>query len=321
MHLPVLITNPRSHAVATNGSILHDIAKDFPQARFLSVEDFTRLPDKIRELGQSGVTTFFVEGGDGTLEGVMSAYLAARDAFSEAASFAVLPGGSTNLAYRILGLQRAKHDDVAKRLSQVISGQSGLRYDQHQALSVSAASLEIPVVGFLLSTGSLARAMLYTQQNLHGEGRRGSLAVATAIAQIGLWPEKAMDHDGEPVIRSSVFEEVTGPADQPAREHAFSIMTTLPRLSLRLNPFWNRGDHPIGFTYGQWPITNLRRGVLKLLFGATGTQLAKHGLTSTGLAEISFRSEDPVIVDGEVLPRPDDFIYHVKPSPSLRFLR
>ncbi|PKP74470.1 MAG: hypothetical protein CVT84_08285, partial [Alphaproteobacteria bacterium HGW-Alphaproteobacteria-6] len=180
-----LISNPLSHAVARRGAVLEAVAAALPAARFLRLDDFAALDRAVAAMAAAGVTRIAVEGGDGTLLAVLSAALAPGAGFARPPEFAVLPGGSTNLAARVLGLRSANPAVLARRLAgEADPGRGGGgTLTRQAALCLTGPGLARPLTGFLLSTGSLARAMAFTQRALHRPGRRGSLAVAGAIAR------------------------------------------------------------------------------------------------------------------------------------------
>ena len=99
------------------------------------------------------------------------------------------------------------------------------------------------------------------------------------------------------------------------------MFSTFEELSLRLSPFWGRGDSPIGFTQAAWPIKRLRLGIAKAVLGGAPRSLEKHGLTSEGCTEMTFRTNGPVMLDGEELPMPEDQTFKVTVSPDLEFIR
>lgn len=316
----ILISNPKSHAVAVRGSVLAAIADKDSNLVHIEIDQINQLPNQIRKVLRSSEDTLFVEGGDGTVDAVITAALLATQVDHVLPKFAILPGGSTNLAYKIFGLKSATPTAVEKAVDRAMSSGQTIDVKRHRAMLIATSDTEDPLVGFLLSTGSVARAMIYTQENLHDD-RRGILSVGKALLQFGLSPEKAMHSDGEPVIRASKFVQHGRDAGGNNAVHAFSLLSTFERLSLRLQPFWNRGDHSIGFTRANWPIKNLRRGVMKLAAGRPGETLERHGLESYGCEAMSFECDGPVVLDGELLPIPSDQMFHITTSPDLEFVQ
>lgn len=292
-----LITNARSHTVARRGSRLMAVAAMMSAEPCPEATDFATLERDIAAMAAAGVTRIIVEGGDGTLLAVLSAALSPAAGFARPPEFGVLAGGSTNLAAHLLGMRAKTPAALIRR----ISGPAGDDVAHQRALCVSVPGLARTEVGFLMSTGSLARAMDYNQRVFHKAGRRGSLAVAGAIARFVLAPGRYRDTDGAPVLRRS-WLRAQGQDMQLDGLHAFCLVSTLPRLNLGLVPFWGTGAGAIAMTHAGWPLPGFRRALLKVLIRRGGAGLAAHGLTSWRGMRFDIDHDGPVMIDGELLP-------------------
>ena len=317
---PVFVINPKSHKVNTSGSILTQVAVDYGDIPIVYFDGRTPLSETLSPLLRQGRDTIYVEGGDGTVLAALTTCFAERSSGVPLPQMAILPGGSTNLAHEILGLNLVDTDSLRHRLGQQNSHVVKADIEAHSALLVETSETQTPYVGFLLSTGSLARLMLYTQMNLHGK-TRGSVSIARAIMQLSLFPHSTRYSDGLPLMRASNFANLTENAQGISSEQAFSMFSTFRKLSLGLSPFWGRGDDPIGFTHATWPIQRLRWGIAKAVVTGAGQTLERHGLTSEGCSEMVFRTDGPVVLDGEELPMPEDRTFKITASPNLEFIR
>lgn len=320
MSRPVgLIVNPLSHAVQRRGSVLEHAATHIDGARLVRIGDFSLLPAQLAELADENVSAVFIEGGDGTLQAVLTSWSGLAQGRGFLPDFAVLPGGSTNLAFKVAGLRQHSADQLPAVVARYRAGQSVTRLAQ-PALKVESSALPRPQIGMLLSTGSLARAMIYTQNEIHGEGQRGSMAVAQAAARFVLSPEKYLDTDGAPLLRSTPIS-AQSEAFNVRGDHALSLFTTFSSLSLGLRPFWGAETAPIAFTHAEWPIRRFRGAFLKILAGQTGSGMIQHGLTSYRANAVSVHYEGPVVLDGELLPVPGDGAIKITSTQPIQFLR
>ncbi|MEM7721229.1 MAG: diacylglycerol kinase family protein [Pseudomonadota bacterium] len=290
--------NGKSHRVRRHGSWLDRAAQTRSVHSTFFIEDFATLQDQIEHLAQDGVTTFFVDGGDGTVSGILSACDALATTFASPPQFAILPGGSTNLAHKALGFKATRFAAFQQKLDGLIDGATA-KTARQSALRITCAAWPIPEVGFLVSTGTVARAMRYVQREFHGTGRRGSTAVAMALVRFLVSPETYMDRDGKPVLRGSagVFQT---PNLHLEGQHGFSIMTSLPRLSLGLNPFWGTGPGGLALTHANWPMPRFRSTLLNALTWKRRSGLHKGGLSSYRMDRLALKVDDPIMVDGEL---------------------
>lgn len=315
-----LIVNPRSHAVPRRGAMLEAAALDMPDACFLRLDDFSRLDEFACYMARNGVDKVFVEGGDGTLLAVLSACLAPEAGFEVLPDFAILPGGSTNLAARSFGFRGRTPGQITRRILALADEVAEPVRERHRALRVESTALPRPAIGFVLATGALARAMLYTLRTFFGDNGRGSRAVALAILRFLVAPTRYCDTDGQPVLRPSDLS-VQGPGLALEGTHTLCLLSSLPRLSLGLAPFWGVGDGPVRMTHAAWPVHGLRRAIIRILFRLTGPGLAAYGLSSYRAERLELCHEDPVLIDGEMIPRADDGRLRVSATEPLAFLR
>ena len=315
-----LIVNPRSHAVAQRGSMLEATALELPSAFFLQLDDFEPLNDCIRHMAQNGVDKIFVEGGDGTLLAVLSACLAPEAGFETIPDFAILPGGSTNLAARSFGFGGKTAREITRRITAIAEDLDTPVRETHRALRIESTALPCPAIGFVLSTGSLARAMLYAQREFQDDTQRGSRTIAVAILRFLMAPYKYRDVDGAPVLRASHLA-VRGEGVDLDGPHTLGLLTSLPRLSLGLKPFWGAGAGTVSLTHAAWPIKGFRRAVAKILLHLSGPRLAAYGMTSYRSDRFDLRHDDPIVIDGEPVPSAEDNQLHVTTTEPLVFLR
>lgn len=317
---PIFVINPKSHKVNMQGSVLTRVAVDYGDIPIVYFDGSSPLDQTLSPLLREGRDTIYVEGGDGTVVAALTTSYAEYMAGQPMPKLAILPGGSTNLAHERLGLKQVDPDSLRKRLNERKSRSAPQNVSSHKALLIETSDTATPHVGFLLSTGSLARLMLYTQKNLHGK-TRGVVSIARAILQLSLFPYSTKDSDGQPLVRASRFHDVNGTVLSAPTEQTFSVFSAFRELSLGLSPFWGRGDAPIGFTSADWPIPRLRLGIAKAVMSGASRTLEGHGLTSYGCSEMVFKTDGPVMLDGEALPMPEDQTFKVSVSPDLEFLR
>ncbi|MEP5761860.1 MAG: diacylglycerol kinase family protein [Litoreibacter sp.] len=309
------VTNPKSHRVARHGSWL--AMNDTIESLEFTGDD--ALKAALAARARNGLSKIFVEGGDGTVLAVLSACHAIAETFSNTPQIAILPGGSTNLAYKAVGFRARNAKAFQKRLAELRAGAGAATVTQRTLLVENPAFAD-PKLGFVLSTGTLARAMHHVQTEFHGPGHRGSLAVASAILRFLTRPHSYLDADGHPVVRGSPLT-ITGKGISHTGDHCLSLMTSLPRLSLGLNPFWGKGAGGIALTHADWPMAHFRRGLVQALAWKNAESLNKIGFVSHKTDMIEFSPQDPFMLDGESFTANTDAPLRVTLSQPIRFLR
>ncbi|WP_317057365.1 diacylglycerol/lipid kinase family protein [Roseovarius rhodophyticola] len=313
------VTNPKSHRVARKGSWVSQAAAAAPDLNILEFSGDTALMPQLRKVMEDGVSTIFIEGGDGTVLAVLSACHALADQFETPPQFAILPGGSTNLAHKLFGFRAFGPRHFQKRFAGLLAGKRE-QVTQQRALKIDSPGLSTPQLGFVLSTGTLARAMRYVQEELHGPGHRGSFSVGQAILRFLSAPHAYLDQNGQPVVAGS---QIALQGDNLAYDgpHGLSIMTSLPRLSLGLYPFWGEGSGSISLTYATWPMPHFRRGLFQALVWKQPDRLEKLGFFSHREDAVKLTPHAPIMIDGESFDFSAQDPVHVTLSDQIRFLR
>jgi len=208
---PVFFVNPLSERVAKKGSVLAALTKEIG-ATLYDLRDFSHLSDAVA----ASVTAdrIVIEGGDGTVHGVLSAFLSQLDDVAKAPDFMIVPGGMTNQVASQIGLKSSKKQDVkAAILSPTCKTES---YPLVHVTDATGATYS----GFLFSTGALPQMTKYTTGKIHTKGIGGSAAVLGGIL-------KALRGQDSEIMSAS-------PISFQADEHSFSgahlgsIITTLP---------------------------------------------------------------------------------------------
>lgn len=313
-----LIVNRRSHRVRTSGSVLEEVARS-TGAPLFEIENFTCLPEALARLADTHPALVFIEGGDGTVQAVLSGWPGVCRQDRAVPLFAVLPGGSTNLVWEVAGVKRPS----VQSLSALLDSRADMPV--HETTDLAALRLESPAlprpqIGFLLSTGALASAMAYTQASLFSQGRRGPGAIASAAIRLLAAPTRFRDEAGQPLLREYTLSAESA-SFSFSGGHALSLVTTLPRLSLGITPFWAEGYGSIAYTHAQWPVRGLRRAFLRILLGQTGPGMVRHGLVSCRTDALRLCYDGPAMLDGELLPDSCGSALKVSQTPPVRFLR
>lgn len=316
------IANARSHLVTRRGSRLKDITRKRPDIPLVWFQSMSIMDAQVGDLLNTGCDTFIIEGGDGTVLAVLTSCLKHDPHAFNRLSFAILAGGSTNLAHEKLGLKRATRERIlaiirsieaeAKPASETVSNPA-LVIERHDTSDMQ--------VGFLFSTGSLALGMDHVQHNMFGDRSRGPVAIARALLKLASRPRRYKAADGQPLLRPTRLEIHDQDGTALAGDHAFSLASTLPSLSLGISPFWGHAHAPIRFTYAPWPPRKLRRAILGATTGTGLKMLERTGYRSFNSETLELRSDAPAMLDGELLHIEPGTPVSIGTTDPIRFLR
>jgi len=297
----LFIVNMLSERVARKGSVLEPLAAETGTNCF-RLDPFDALPSAVTQAAKDGMDHVIIEGGDGTVQGVISAFLYQADKFDTFPSFSIVPGGMTNQVAKNIGLKSASARSVRKALN-------GPMDAADMPLLRIIDSDGPKYAGFLFSTGAIPQITRYTTGELHRKGIGGSAAVLGGILK-GVRGDDETLMQITPVRMEGLYE---GP-------HLGTVVTTLPSLIMGLDPFWGNGDEPLRVTWVDGSYKGLARNMVQVWMGLKSKDRTPDGLHSKRVNEISYHYEGNIVLDGEFLSIPSGK-FTIRPTRPVTFLR
>jgi len=301
---PWFVFNAASAKVAKKGALLPKIAEKH-DAILRDIGDFSDVDKLVQDALNAKVEHIVIEGGDGTVQGVLTEFLRHEKA-RNLPLFTLVPGGNTNQVARNVGLNGVTPHAISKALStdKTVTEASLLRIEDDTGRKY---------YGFLFSSGALPQVTDYTRDKLHDRGIGGSMAVIGGIL-------KGVSGDGnltkptdiKLAINAGTVQDLSGP-------HLGTIVTTLPGLILKLDPFWGEGERPLRITYAAGKYQKLKRNVASLWLGNKTKDRSRDGLYSWTADDIDYHYEGPCVLDGELLDLTESF--KVEATKPIRFAR
>jgi len=281
----LFIVNLLSERVARKGSVLEPLAAETNTPCF-RLDPFDALPSAVTQAAEDSVDHVIIEGGDGTVQGVISAFLYQADKFKTFPSFSIVPGGMTNQVAKNIGLRSAGARSVKS------------------ALDGPMNALEMPLLniidsqgpsyaGFLFSTGAIPQITRYTTGELHKKGIGGSAAVLGGIL-------KGVRGDDRTLMQITSVK-MEGLYEGP---HLGTVVTTLPSLIMGLDPFWGDGNGPLRVTWVDETYKGLAKNILQVWIGLKSKDRSPDGFHSRKTEEILYQYDGEMVLDGEFLSIP-----------------
>lgn len=303
--------NPDSQTVKTKGSLLGKVHYDGDVVTEY-IRDFKALPDLMLEAARTGCQYICIEGGDGTAHGVMTAFMNARENFKTDPHFILVPGGMTNQVAGNIGVKRKTPAYVGNLLA---TGSKNTHATRLLQLGIEGAP---PQYGFLFSSGGIPAATDYCKEKMHGRGIGGSAAVAATILQ-GVAGSRASRDKMMPPTPISLGVEAKENSTRLEDDHLASLVTTLPGLMLRLDPFWGKGDAPLRLTFARANARHLLPHMFGILMGRKDKDRSKDGIESYRAETLTYKYDGPVVMDGEKIDLPNGLLT-ITATPPVNFL-
>ncbi len=309
---PFFIINPQSSAVRKRGSRLEKIAQD-REIPMVHTQLVSELPDILKAALDTGANWICIEGGDGTIQATMTAYMEIVDQLVTHPRFSLLPGGMTNQVARQIGLKRPGR----KRITAILDGKDP-EISQMPMLDIQLGK-DTQKHGFLFSTGALPMATQYYFDHVHKDGKGG----AGAVTQMIVKGFTGNDTSREQIYRASPLSlRVTGNKEETHldQDHLTTVVTTLPGLMLGLDPFWGDGDGALRLTYVREDAQRILRHLISLWTGQKNKSRAEDGIESFNAEVLRYKYKGPVVLDGESLHTPDGHI-EIRATEPIEFWR
>jgi len=292
-----------------------DGAKDVLHVATPSAE---AVPDALAVMERADVELVIVNGGDGTLERVLTALHAdAKPSWSPA--IAPIRGGRTNMTAADLG---AAHDSIrglrevlaaarAGRLEERVVRRSVLRVAKHHGADVRC--------GMFAAAGMLGRAVTLTTRHLPKGRAQETFGVALVT---GALVGNVLSGARGEIMRADKIRLAFDGEPLPDEERLVTLFTTLDRLIFGIRPCWGTGPGPIRATLVRGGAERMSRTIPAILRGrAPAFATPEHGYTSANAARVELAADCEVTVDGELFPVEPNAAYTITAAERVRFVR
>jgi hypothetical protein len=295
-----LISNPKSQGNRRGLSAIERAAEEAGiEHRVLS--DMADLRPALEDLAAKGVELLVVNGGDGTLQAVLTVVLEDRP-FDRLPLLAVLPRGMTNMSAADIGLVGKPESSLIRLAELWRSG--GAR---QAVVSRNVLRLEnIPGTpiqrGMFFGAGGITRAIDYCKTRVH-PWRIGA-DWASALTLMGLLGSWMLRGGRSEIVSGQTISVGLDNAAGSTQELLLVLATTLDKLVLRSRPFWNQKAEPVRYTAIAYPPQRLLRSARKVLYGGNERDLPVACYTSRGAHSIRLGFDGRFTLDGQMFEAP-----------------
>src|SRR4051794_5076705 len=227
-----VLTNSRSTRNRMGTSRIWEILTRHVDVPHIDIEDFSALPAALGKLARAGVNAIAVNGGDGTVIGVLTE-LRRRIYFARSPELVLLASGNTNMIAGDVGLRGKPHRALERFLKRATAGRELERLERH-LIRVEQQSQE-PHYCLFIGAAAIVRAVRFAHYVLHPMGIRHRFgdAVTMVLSALGVTFRRGWSKG---LLRGAPIE--IGFDGEPMREEycAALIATTLERLVFRSRP-------------------------------------------------------------------------------------
>ncbi len=314
-----LISNPKSTGNLAQLPRIRAFCAEHPDIFHYEVEAADQIGEAMRTIARIEPAVLAINGGDGTVQAVLTELYNGGHFGNETPPVAVLPSGKTNLIALDLGSQ-GDPVEALERLLKVARADLAPHIVARELIALSGGETGItPVIGMFLGGAGLADVMVYCRERIYPLGLPNSVshfitAIAVVLRQIF-------------GIRASFLPPEPSPLSISVRREgaitarfSFLFVTTLEKLLLS-SEFASNGNGPLKFVAVEQKPGSLLRAVLASMVGRLGhTKL--DGVHVEEADEIAIEGESSrVILDGETFRAGVGKPILLRPAHALSFVR
>jgi diacylglycerol kinase (ATP) len=298
-----IIINPRAGRGRGKGLALAQALAATPGAADVVVlQSFTDLEPALRRFAANAVDALFISSGDGTIQFIQT-WIAETGQFKTPPRLCLLPHGTTNMTAADLGFRRTAIADQAA----FIASPQPQEIRQRHTLRVANPKGRGPVHGMFFGTGAVSEATRYCQKAFNDKGVGGSWAtfatLASAVGKSVFLP--ANPNDPNRFDRPFPLTLQANGNTLCDGQNLLILATTLDKLILGTRPFWGGATAPLRVTSLPYPVPNVFRWLLPMMYGGE-TRSAPKGAASTACNSCTVNSPTAFVIDGEFYDPPTD---------------
>ncbi len=268
-------------------------------------------------LAAQGVETLAVCGGDGTVQQVLNTILSPASPFAQAPVLAILPGGTTNMIAHNLNEANRPAAVFQTILNHADAGTLAARLATRPVMRLSGGDAAVPAYGFFFGAAGIYDATLQNRDSVDKVGLRDGFGPGLRLAAVLF--KIATGRDPFPPVPMRIAFDGIPYGEKPV---VALLVSTLPKLSLGLAPFWGAGAGPLRLTMVFAHSRSLLRAIRLALRGRPHPLLRpENGYDSRNANRIELGFEGGCVLDGETFRASKNSPILLENGGNLRFLR
>jgi diacylglycerol kinase (ATP) len=281
--------------------------RSHPDVLHVETESAGVMPDALADLARQEVDLLVVNGGDGTLQYILTEMLVSGVFGERVPLVAPLRAGRTNMS----AMDLAAHRDPLRGLEELIAcaedGRIAERVEPRRVLRVSYGhgpngSQRAVQYGMFFGAGIIKRAIELNHKLFDKDGQRNLVegVPGATLVTAGL-VGRLITGDRSGILAPDKIRILLDGNEIEQGEFNLVIASTLSRLFSRMRPFWGQGPGGVRFTALAAPTEKFGRAAIGILRGKPANWVTPEaGYTSQNVEHAELRMNCGFTVDGEL---------------------
>jgi hypothetical protein len=291
-----LISNPTSGRNARRGLLagIHDLLGVYPGVAHFEERTYGGIAAATRAAMRDDAGILAVNGGDGTVQAVLSSMLGAPSA--RLPVLAVLAGGTTNTTARNVGYGGRPLAALERVLAASASGVLAGTVERHPVLRADLDGG--PHYAMMFGAGAVYHGIVFAREQLASRGMRGQLGAGLALAT---FLTRALSGRGGALFPPLAADVHVDGERLPPAPYFGVLASTMSRQFLDVRPYWGVGPGRVRCSALRARPRHLGRAIVPALRGRPSRWLhPDFGYRSVNAEEIALTFTGGFTLDGEL---------------------
>ena len=291
-----LISNPLSGNNRNGLGRMHQVSRRHPDVIHREACNPPEVFDALDAFASGGVELVVVNGGDGTIQAVLTG-LFGRRPFKTMPALALLYGGTSNMLAKDFGLKGPQHSVFERLMRSLAAPAPNIALVRRPILKVESGGDRSPMFGMFFGAACIYRGIQFFHSKVQTLGVRGELAHGIIVAR---FLAALVSRDSNLVAPERIRVRLEQGRPMPENYLLF-LISSLEKLILGLRPYWGRGPGPLHLTAVTANPNHLLRALAGFVRGRPNRHLnAQNGYYSREIESARMWLRGGFTLDGEL---------------------
>ena len=288
--------NPRSGGNRRRAGAVGEVLDAHAEVRRHDVETPADVTAALEDFARHEIDVVTINGGDGTVQAVLTAVLGDR-IFESPPLLAVLTAGTTSMIAGDVGVRGGRAAGLRRLLGWARSPDTGAHLVERGVVRLEHYPGARPLFGMFFGTAAIEQGIRFGLERVHTKGVVGEAGAALTLTALLL----ALARGGAGIVTPVPITAAVDGESPQRHDHLVLMVTTLERLVLGLRPFWGQGPGPLRYTAVLGRPRRLLAALPRVLRGrAGGAATVDNGYKSRNVDEARFWLEARYTLDGQM---------------------
>ncbi len=292
-----VLTNPRSGGNKKGLEEIYNILTQWPDVLHREASTPEEMAAALIVFAQNGVELIIINGGDGTVQAVLT-LIECADIYPKPPLLALLRAGTTSMLPRDVGIPGSSTTGLAHTLRWAKRRDSSLTFKPCPILRVERGDGQPTQCGMFFGAGVICQGIKEFHRGVNPMGWRGQIMPGLTLIQMVLAILRKNHEKVPPLLTRS---QLDGRPEEERMNH-FVLISTLNRLFFGMQPYWGTEKNaPLRYTEVAADSKYMFR-VIPSLFRWQKNRYAipENGFVSHNIHAVQLEIEGDFTLDGEL---------------------